>query len=148
MEKFIGKEIEFLENYDFSFFKRKNLGDYLYKNLVYLGFLPLFLVVMVADFNNSFSDPPVLGICSAVALVVFSSISLYNIISFFILKIKINKIKEHLFIEEDEITKCDNLERLFNRRKYKLLVQYEKGEIDTEVLKELYLRKETRWKSL
>ena len=57
-------------------------------------------------------------------------------------KIKKMKIKEHLFIEEDEISKKGDLGEFFFKRKHELLVQYKKGEIDPEILKKLYFKED------
>lgn len=68
----------------------------------------------------------------------------------FVTKIKVKKmgIDKHLFLDNREWESAVSITEFFNERRNWLLKQYKNNKIDPEVLKELYLRKETRWKSL
>ena len=140
MEKFIENEIEILEGYNFSYFCGKYMPDKYYKWAFIL--LSLLVVSMFPGLRKDAFKSPFFYI-----LVVILMYLLFLLLKDAVLrpilknKIKMMKIKEHLFIEEDEILKKRDLGEFFCKRKHELLVQYKKGEIDLEVLKKLYLKK-------
>lgn len=141
MEKFIENEIEILEGYNFSYFCGKYMPDKYYKwafILLTLLFVSMFPGLREDAFKSLFFYILV-GIIMYLLFLLLKDAVLRPILRN---KIKKMKIKEHLFIEEDEISKKGDLGKFFCKRKHELLVQYKKGEIDPEILKKLYFKED------
>lgn len=136
MDDFIKEEIKILEAYDFSGFR--------YEDNFLLFFVLSFLLpaMLKDDLAHPISD--FLFILIPLFFLLISKV-LRFMTNFKVKKMGIDK---HLFLDNREWERAVSIPKFFNERRSWLLNQYKNNQIDPEVLKKLYLRKEVRWKSL